>query len=511
MPARVLAMRRPEPTPERTAVLYARVSSKEQEQGFSIPAQLRLLHEYAQQKGYTVAQEFTDVETAKRTGRTAFTEMLAFIRKHECTTVLVEKTDRLYRNLKDWVIIDELGLELHFVKENVILTPDSRSSEKFMHGIKVLMARNYIDNLSEESRKGTLEKARSGFWPSYAPAAYVNALREDGKRIIIPDPATAPVITQLYEWFATGTYSLKALAAKARADGLQLDGQKLHKSLVHQILRKRLYCGDFDWDGQTYHGTHQPLVTKEVWERAQSLLDAKQHRKKMTHDFTYSGIITCGHCGCAMVAELKKAKYVYYHCTGYKGKCPEPYTREEQLQQELATVLGELVVPKAITDWLRAALQESDITQTKAREQALQYAQTEYDRVNTRIEAMCLDKLDGRITTAFYDEKATLWRQEQTALQRRINELRTTTQNYNDAVQAIEATSKLCKAFPTQTPPEQRRLLKTLVEKATWKDGELETTLRNPFQKLRVSNRVSRTKHEGNGTPGMEISNWLPR
>jgi DNA invertase Pin-like site-specific DNA recombinase len=297
-------MRRPAPTTDRTAVLYARVSSKEQEQGFSIPAQLRLLHEYAQQKGYTILNEFTDVETAKKTGRTAFTEMLHFVRQQRCTTVLVEKTDRLYRNIKDWVTLDELGLELHFVKENVILSPDSRSSEKFMHGIKVLMAKNYIDNLSEETRKGMLEKARSGLWPSYAPVGYLNSIGPEGKRIITPDPATAPTITQLFDWFATGTCSLKALAAKARAEGLQLDGQKLHKSLIHQLLRKRLYCGDFDWDGTTYHGTHTPLVTKEAWDRVQHLLDAKTHRKKMTHDFTYSGIINCGHCGCSMVSVL---------------------------------------------------------------------------------------------------------------------------------------------------------------------------------------------------------------
>lgn len=48
------------------------------------------------------------------------------------------------------------------------------------------------------------------------------------------------------------------------ADGVQLRGHKLHSSLVHQILRKRLYTGDFDWDGATYAGTHEPLVTASV-------------------------------------------------------------------------------------------------------------------------------------------------------------------------------------------------------------------------------------------------------
>src|SRR6266851_5284867 len=79
-------------------VLYARVSSKDQErEGFSIPAQLRLLRDYAASKGFTIAHEFTDVETAKASGRTNFGQMLTYLKKHSgvCRTILLEKTDRL--------------------------------------------------------------------------------------------------------------------------------------------------------------------------------------------------------------------------------------------------------------------------------------------------------------------------------------------------------------------------------------------------------------------------------
>jgi site-specific DNA recombinase len=153
------------------AVIYARVSSKDQErEGFSIPAQRELLVNYGVTKAFSVLEEFIEVETAKQAGRTAFDQMIAFFKKNmDCRILLVEKTDRLYRNLKDYVTIDELGIIIHFVKENVVLSQDSRSNEKFMHGIKVLMAKNYIDNLSEETRKGMLEKARQGIWPSFAP------------------------------------------------------------------------------------------------------------------------------------------------------------------------------------------------------------------------------------------------------------------------------------------------------------------------------------------------------
>src|SRR6516225_5657001 len=131
-------------------VLYARVSSKDQEkEGFSIPAQLRLLREYAASKGLVIAQEFTDVETAKESGRTNFGHMLAYLKKHcaVCRTILVEKTDRLYRNIKDYATVDELDVEIHLVKENEIISRESRSSEQFVHGIKVLIARNYSLNL----------------------------------------------------------------------------------------------------------------------------------------------------------------------------------------------------------------------------------------------------------------------------------------------------------------------------------------------------------------------------
>ena len=136
------------------AVAYARVSSKEQEkEGFSIPAQQKLVRAYAETKRIRIVQDYVDIETAKHTGRINFGEMVRYLKKHsDVRVVLVEKTDRLYRNLKDWVTLDELDIEIHLIKEGIVLSRDSKSSEKFVHGIKVLMAKNYIDNLSEEAR-----------------------------------------------------------------------------------------------------------------------------------------------------------------------------------------------------------------------------------------------------------------------------------------------------------------------------------------------------------------------
>lgn len=336
----------------RAAVVYARVSSKDQErEGFSIPAQLDLLRSYAAGRGINIVSEFVDVETAKQAGRTAFGEMIAFAKKQPSRLVLlVEKTDRLYRNLRDWVTIDELDLEIHLVKEGVVLSSESRSHEKFMHGIKVLMAKNYVENLGEETKKGMAAKAKQGIWPSFAPPGYRNSLGSDGKRTIEPDPVDGPVITRLFDRFASGNASIKTLAREFPT----IRGRRFFPAQIHQALRKRIYTGDFDFDGVTYHGTYTPLVRRDTWERVQAILDGRTANKNQSwrRQFTLSGLVRCGHCGCLVVGELKKSRYTYYHCTEGRGRCEDPYVRGERLMAEIAGTLQRLVIEPATLSWL---------------------------------------------------------------------------------------------------------------------------------------------------------------
>jgi site-specific DNA recombinase len=498
-------------------VLYARVSSKDQEkEGFSIPAQLRLLREYATSKGFVIVHEFTDVETAKESGRTNFGQMLGFLKKHggACRTILVEKTDRLYRNIKDYASVDELGVEIHLVKENEIISRDSRSSEQFVHGIKVLMARNYSLNLGEETMKGMTEKARAGIYPSYAPIGYRNIDGADGKRTITPDPDASPVIEEIFARFAAGGHSVKSLVKEMNSEDVKLRGRRLQGSVVHQILRKRLYTGDFDWNGATYTGTHEPLVTCECWQRVQELLDtrAANRTRKVKHDFVYTGLVHCGHCSCLLVGELKKGKYVYYHCTGNRGKCGEPYTREEVLSSGFASVLQELVIPPAILEWLGDAVLESDRTEQAARAESIKRLKARYDQMEARLETMYLDKLDGRINQELFDKQASKMRAEQDGLSDKIQDIeKATPAPVDQAIDMLRLTSRASELFLRQPAGEQRRLLQTVVEKAAWKSGTLQTALFEPFEILRHSNQESYRKENEKAGSGRELGIWLLR
>ncbi len=164
--------------------------------------------------------------------------------------------------------VDELDVEMHFPKEGVVLSRESRSSEKFMHGIKVLMAKNYIDNLSEEARKGMTEKAEQGIWPTKTPLGYKNVTGPDGKKVIAVEPKQAPIVARLFEWYARGDISLKEVARKAYAAGLTYpkSGARVPVSTVHTILRNRIYTGWFEWNGKLIQGKHAALVPLELWE-----------------------------------------------------------------------------------------------------------------------------------------------------------------------------------------------------------------------------------------------------
>jgi site-specific DNA recombinase len=501
----------------RKAVVYARVSSKEQEkEGFSIPAQLKLVKDYAAAQGFAVSKEYVDVETAKQTGRMAFGEMIAHLKAQPSIRVLlVEKTDRLYRNLKDWVTVDDLEVEIHFVKEGVVLWRGSRSSEKFMHGIKVLMAKNYIDNLSEEARKGMQEKAEQGIWPTVAPLGYRNVAGADGKKIIEPDPESGPIISRLFEWYATGTLSLKEAAQKARAAGLvyRKSGASVPVSTVHATLRNRLYMGEFEWNGRVYQGKHQPLVTRDLWKRVQGILDgrhAKKHRR-VKHDFAFSGLIACGHCGCSIVGQIKKERYVYYHCTGYKGRCEEPYVREEVIGQRFSRLLGRLTFDKEVLTWVRDALRASHAEEKREHEAAIGRLRAEYDRLQSRMHAMYVDKLDGKVDGAFFDRMSAEWRAEQDRCLREIERHQEADQSYlEEGVRLLELARNAQRLFEKQNPREKRRLLNFVVSNCTWKNGELIANLRQPFDLLAETTAIAALAAASKSPNLAKTEIWLP-
>ena len=473
----------------RHAVLYARVSSADQEkEGFSIPAQLKALQSYATSSGLRVVQEFVDVETAKQTGRTNFNLMIDYLQQHSAVkAVLVEKTDRLYRNFRDYVTLDDLDLEIHLVKEGEVLSKESRSHQKFIHGIKVLMAKNFVDNLSEEVKKGMAEKVAQGDFPHQAPLGYLN---DRLKHTIVVDPEKAPFVGKMFQWYSTGDYSLEDIRKRAVAAGIRPVGRgtrPISKSLIEWTLKNPFYTGLFRWKGGLYQGNHEPIISQQLFEKVQVVFKHHEMRrgKQKRREFAFGGLMRCGNCGCSIVGELKKGRYIYYHCTDGRRECDRKYYREEVLEDQFADLVRRVVIDADTAEWIKQALKESLEEETTFHRQEVARITQGIERVKSRLNQAYLDKVDGKITEEFWAERSKEWRQEQARLLAELERLQAADGQYiDDGVRIIELSQRAHELYLTQPPEEKRKLLGLLLSNRTLEDGHIEATYKQPFDTL---------------------------
>lgn len=223
-----------------------------------------------------MAAEFEERQTAKVPGRPVFNAMLDRIEKGEATGILAWHPDRLARNSLDagriiWLIDTGKLVSLKF--PNVPF--ENTAAGKFMLGMMFSQSKHYVDNLSENIKRGQRQKLRNGIWPQMTPIGYLNERR--GK-VIIPDPERAPLVRKAFELYATGGYTIDRVTAAVREMGLtsrptqRLPSQPLSRAQIHRMLRNPIYCGALVYRGETHEGRHEPIVTRAVFDRVQSVV-----------------------------------------------------------------------------------------------------------------------------------------------------------------------------------------------------------------------------------------------
>ena len=218
-------------------VIWARVSSREQREGYSIDAQLRACRERALKNGWTVVREFVVAESAKRGAeRVAFNEMFKWVRsnarKEGIKAILAHKLDRVCRNMRDAVRLQELedacGVQLAFVENQ--FGPGAAGALSF--NVMAAVAQYYSDNLRSEVLKGMDEKVRQGWPTGHAPYGYVNVADKDEP--VQPHPVDSKTLARLFELFASGQYTFESLAQK------MVDEGRIYRPARHGSTARRL-------------------------------------------------------------------------------------------------------------------------------------------------------------------------------------------------------------------------------------------------------------------------------
>lgn len=477
-------------TTKTKAVIYARVSSKEQEEtGYSLDSQVKLLKEYAEARGFRVAKIFRISESASGNKmRKVFSEMMDFLRKNKINVQICEKTDRLTRSRKDAVIVDEwikedVKNETHFVKENFILNSESRANEKFIWGIKVEVAQYYTNNLSEEVKKGQKEKLEQGWLPTTPPLGY-KTIGEKGKRIHIVDSEIAPLIVEMFKLYATGQYSIQRLTKVMAEKGLRTrGGYKLVRSRMADLLSDPFYYGTNRWNGKLYKGVQEPLISKDLFDRVQEVLNNKTTPKYFRHDYLLKGLIKCEDCGGLLTWEKHKG-HIYGHC----NKCEEkrPWYKEEEILEYISGELKDFLVLKPrLASWVQKALKELHKGEIKQKTDVLEGLKNQQNRLRQQQSMLYQDRLDGRISVDFFDDKSNQITTELNEIANAMGRQNQSESKYYELGSKIfEISQKASDIFSNAKKENKRKILALMCEDIMVRDGKLVLEFTKVFETL---------------------------
>lgn len=347
---------------------YLRKSTEDEDrQAQSISSQKDEALKLIERLGITDYEILSEEKSASKLGRPVFAELMRRVSIGDPCGVICWKLDRLARNPIDggailWALQEKRIAEI--ITPLGTFTPETNV---LMMSLEFGMAHQYIKDLSAGIRRGLEKKLSSGTYPARAPLGYRNVGVEKGYKEIDEDPPAAIFVKRVFRLIATGSYSLKSLSRELESEYqalvdtslkwkayLERKGnrrkvdafKKLHFSMLERIVRNPFYYGDFLYRGKLYHGTHQAIISRNLWERANEKLNTPFENKvnPPKHNFPYRGkkLIKCGECGCSITAEIKikpsGKEYILYRCTKARGKCSQPYLNKLDLEVQIGQI-----------------------------------------------------------------------------------------------------------------------------------------------------------------------------
>lgn len=339
--------------------LYARKSSEaEEKQALSIDSQVKEMLSTAEKNGINVVEIYRESHSAKDCGtRPVFNQLLSDIRIGKFNGIIVWHPDRLSRNAGDLgAVVDLLDqkklIEIRTHSQRFTNNPN----EKFLLMILGSQAKLENDNKSVNVKRGLKTRVEMGLWPSIAPTGYLNHPDRTKKCHVIVDPIRSHIIRLMFEKSAYENFSGRKMYKWLKEDVKfrTKNDKPLTVSNVYIILRNNFYMGLIEYprkSGKWYAGKHEPIISKELFNKVQEKLDTCKSNNRGEKEFAFTRLMKCGMCKSGITAEEKHknlsngsiARYVYYGCTRFHDKnCKNTYLREENIISQLSEIIDRI-------------------------------------------------------------------------------------------------------------------------------------------------------------------------
>lgn len=467
------------------AFVLARESDKKQD---SNDAQIGRLDSYIKLKLFRPVVIHKIKESSTQADRKQFMKIIEAIKKEKETVAFVVDTiDRMQRSFRESVILDDLRkegkVEIHFYRENLVLHKDSNSADLLRWDMGVMFARSYVLQLSDNVKRKIAWKLRNKELPGKAPYGYRNITLPDDKKDIVIEEFEAKVVKQMYEWYATKAFSMLLIRRKLK-DEYNID---FSKGYIDTILKNPFYYGEMLHKGKLYPHRYETIISKELFDKVQQI-KANHNKKRFKYaglPYAYRGLIRCADCGCMITPEKAKEKYVYYHCTGYKGKHGAEWLREEEITKQYARLFKRMQIPQEVLEEITDSLKGVHQGKSEFREARLRKLTREKDRYAKRVESMYLDKLDGRITNDEYDKLYKDFRSKIEEIDMKLASLQDAEDNYYlNANYLLVLANKAHELFMSSEIEQKRQLLKLVVQNSTLEGRKVRFIVQKPFDTI---------------------------
>lgn len=373
-------------------VIYARKSSESEErQALSIKSQIAEIESLAARKGIVISKTFQESYSAKEPGRPVFGQLMNEVQRNQVEGILCWKLDRLARNPVDGASLI-WALSKKTISEIILphRTFTGSADDKLIMQIEFGMATKYVDDLSENVKRGNRAKLKQGWRPGRVPMGYLN---EQRTHTIIPDPERFNLVRQMWDMLLSGHTIVEILNTANKKWGLRtplskrLGGRPLTYSLVYNMFSNIFYSGIIVSNGKVYRGSHKPIVTPEEFNLARRALGRFKSAKKIKkYSWAYTRLIHCGVCGRLVTAERKTKpsgkKYVYYHCSRGRpceGRCRQPSVRSHEIERQIVKFVETITMPTRFLSWALAQFRKQLMSQKSLEETLSQSLQKKKD------------------------------------------------------------------------------------------------------------------------------------
>lgn len=488
------------------AIIFTRVSSEKQEKGASIDAQKESIYNYCTNHNFKIVKEYEITESTMKGDRKKYKEMLSFVQAYPKTiAIVVNCVDRLQRSDRDNNTLDDLRregkIEVHFLKENMVLTKDSRGDELLFWKMNVLMANSYVISLSYNVKRSLKLLREQGVWPGEAPLGYLNKRDDENKATLIVDPMRAPIIQRLFEEYATGTHSLTTLCQLAKELGLKSKRKKrvaisISRNALYDVLTNPFYYGVMCIKGEFYKHIYQPLISKELFDKVQELFIGNgNHNRNNTSEYAkrpyiFRKLIHCKECGCLITPETKVKKngktYTYLRCAHPHKTCHQGIVNENVILKQIKT---EILDKISLIPPLQAILKQHVV---KTLNNTANFNANLKGNITNKLNELKIKEdrlldcfLDGTFTKEFFEEKQAKIIQERQELEATAEKYKIISADMKENVNNVMSmASNISYIFEHSNLTEKQKLLSLLLTDCKLNGTKLEYTLRKPFDKL---------------------------